>query len=245
MMQSLSACDLLTVWEQGYGRTTAEKALLFLRSTWPEVPAAELAAWSVGQRDGRLLALREQLFGPTLNSVVDCSHCGERLELSFRTADVLVDGAADPASELSISVTGYEVRFRPPNAGDLLAIDLNVGLHRGETQLLQRCLIEVKHNDEVQSADQLPDEVVTAIARRMATADPQADVHLDLACPACEHEWRVAFDVVAFLWEELNAWAIRVLRDVHDLARAYGWCEGDILKVSPWRRQLYLQMVNG
>lgn len=245
MMQSLSACDLLTVWEQGYGRTAAQKALLLLKRALPDVPPAELAAWSVGQRDGHLLAFREQLFGSRLNSVVDCSHCGERLELSFQTADVLVDDAGDPTGELSISVTGYDVRFRPPNAGDLLAIDLNVGLHRGETQLLQRCLIEVKHNDEVQSADQLPDEVVTAIARRMATADPQADVHLDLGCPACEHEWRVAFDVVAFLWDELNAWAVRVLRDVHELARAYGWREVDILKMSPWRRQLYLQMVNG
>ncbi|HSB10234.1 MAG TPA: phage baseplate protein, partial [Blastocatellia bacterium] len=32
---------------------------------------------------------------------------------------------------------------------------------------------------------------------------------------------------------------------VHTLASAYGWRESDILNLSPWRRQLYLTLVNG
>lgn len=244
-MSLLSAHDLLTVWEQGYGRTPAQKALLLLKRAWPQVPATELAAWSVGQRDGQLLALREQLFGSRLQSVVDCSRCGERLELSFQTTDVYTGDSGDPAAVLSVSAAGYDVRFRLPNAGDLLAIDPDGDQERGQQQLLQRCLIEVKRDDKAQPARQLPVDVVSAVAERMAIADPQADVHLDLACPACEHQWQVAFDVVAFLWEELNTWAIRMLHEVHELARTYGWREDDILNMSPWRRQLYLQMVNG
>ena len=78
----------------------------------------------------------------------------------------------------------------------------------------------------------------------MAQADPQADVQLALSCPACSHQWQSVFDIVSFFWSEMNAWAYRILREVHILASAYGWREADILAMSPYRRQLYLKMVS-
>ena len=47
---------------------------------------------------------------------------------------------------------------------------------------------------------------------------------------------------MSFLWTEIEAWAWRMLSDVHTLARAYGWGERDILALSPTRRQFYLEM---
>jgi hypothetical protein len=79
----------------------------------------------------------------------------------------------------------------------------------------------------------------------MADADPQADVRLALDCPACGHNFLAAFDVAAYLWSEVNAWAYRLLGEVHSLASAYGWREEDILAMSPWRRRVYLEMVGG
>ena len=79
----------------------------------------------------------------------------------------------------------------------------------------------------------------------MADADPQADVRLALDCPACGHKFLAAFDVVAYFWSEINAWAYRLLGEVHTLASAYGWREDDILALSPWRRHVYLEMVGG
>lgn len=90
---------------------------------------------------------------------------------------------------------------------------------------------------------QLPESVITALSQRMAGADPQADVHLALDCPDCGHQWRAAFDIVSFFWSEIGVWAKRVLREVHILASAYGWREDDILAMSPWRRQVYLEML--
>ena len=78
----------------------------------------------------------------------------------------------------------------------------------------------------------------------MAEADPQADIQLALSCPACGHQWLSTFDIVSFFWSEINAWAYRILREVHILASAYGWREADILAMSPYRRQLYLEMVS-
>jgi hypothetical protein len=73
------------------------------------------------------------------------------------------------------------------------------------------------------SAAELPAEVVDAIAAKMAATDPQADIEVALKCPACSHRWRTPFDVASFFWNELNVWAIRLLREVHALACAYGW----------------------
>ena len=42
---------------------------------------------------------------------------------------------------------------------------------------------------------------------------------------------------------ELATQAKRLLREVHFLARAYGWREADILAMSARRRQAYLEMV--
>jgi hypothetical protein len=77
----------------------------------------------------------------------------------------------------------------------------------------------------------------------LAAADPQADIEMALHCPGCAATWRQGFDIVSFLWAEIDAWARRTLYDVHRLAAAYGWREGDILAMSAPRRQAYLDLV--
>jgi hypothetical protein len=49
---------------------------------------------------------------------------------------------------------------------------------------------------------------------------------------------------MSFFWNEIEAWACRVLHDVHTLAGAYGWSEREVLRLSPTRRQMYLEMVS-
>jgi hypothetical protein len=79
----------------------------------------------------------------------------------------------------------------------------------------------------------------------MAECDPQAEVLLDLACPACDHRWPLLFDATAYLWAEIAVHARRLLREVHLLARAYGWREADVLALSAARRSYYLDLVSG
>ena len=77
----------------------------------------------------------------------------------------------------------------------------------------------------------------------MAECDPQAEVLIDMECPDCGHRWQMLFDIAAFLWTEIAVAAKRLLREVHTLARAYGWREADILSLSAARRQFYIEMV--
>ncbi len=78
----------------------------------------------------------------------------------------------------------------------------------------------------------------------MSEADPTANIYLALSCPTCDHQWDAPFDIVTLFWHELHAWAIRLLREVHQLALAYGWREADILSLSEPRRSFYLGLMN-
>jgi hypothetical protein len=240
-MKALSTAELLGVWEQGWDRPPAERALLLLAAACPEVSLPALQQLTVGQRDALLLTLREWLFGSRLESVVNCSQCGERLELTFSVEDVRAAPAVGDASALdqpaplSLEQDGYQVRFRLPALADLAA-------SASPEQLLARCLISARRNDKAWDPGELPPEIIQEIALKMAAADPQADMQVALNCPACGRRWLAGFDAAAFFWDEINAWAQRTLIEVHQLARAYGWAEGDILEMSPFRRQIYLNL---
>ncbi|MFE4106949.1 T4 family baseplate hub assembly chaperone [Almyronema epifaneia] len=241
-MRSLSAAELLTIWEQGSGQPNRHRALLLLAAACPQTSWQQLAQLSLGQRDAQLLSLREQIMGSEIVSVATCPHCGDRLELTLMTDDIRLSAADLP---LAVAVAGYQVQFRLPNSEDLAAIADQPDLAIATQHLFQRCLLSVKQLSQPIEAAELPAAVITAILTQMEQADPQADIRLALDCPTCQHQWQVAFDVVTFFWAELNALAQRLLQEVHLLASAYGWHEADILALSPQRRQIYLEMIYG
>jgi hypothetical protein len=234
-MRALAASELLDVWERGLAQPPAERALALLSAARPESTPAELARLSIGRRDAGLLALRERTFGTRIVSLADCPRCGDRLELEFDAAEIKAPMDDDQPGTLAVEAGGREIRFRLPDSTDLLAVAGQPDVTRTRELLLQRCLIDM-------SVEELPADAIEIVAARMADADPQGDVQLDMTCPACGHQWNAVFDIAAFFWSEIHAWAHRTLGDVHRLATAYGWREPDILALSPWRRQVYLEL---
>jgi hypothetical protein len=221
----------------------AQRALALLAPACADTPADHIARLSVGQRDERLLTLREWAFGPRLQCVANCPLCREMLEVEFNVSDIRAGAAPEPVEELSLTAAGYEVRFRLPNSTDLACLSAEEGLSANQARLLERCVISARRDGQELAAEQLPESVIFPVMERMAEFDPQADVKLELTCPSCQHRWLAAFDIVSFFWSEISAWATRLLREVHTLASAYGWSEGEILSLSPCRRQAYLEMV--
>ena len=246
----LSAATLLDVWERGGGRPPLQQALLLLEVVHSDVAPEALARLPIGRRDGILLDLRERAFGPDFESVAVCPCCGIWLELAFTAADVRQASTEmiDLDAPLSVSLDAYTVRFRLPNSQDLLALAADAGGDGAmppERRLLARCVAEAEHDGAAVTVADLPVRLVTAIAERMEAADPQANVAVALTCPACDHDWEQIFDVGAFLWAEVDAWARRTLGEIHALATAYGWTEGEVLSLSARRRRLYLERVAG
>lgn len=243
-MRALSASELLVAWERGLKQRPVERALTLLAATDSENPRDALAKLCIGRRDDRLLSLREQMFGSELNSLADCPGCGERLELTFTAADLRASSSVPTPEELSLKVGDWQVEFRLPNSDDLLQIADVKDATAGRELLLKKCVLSAVRNQKARAVDELPEKVVIAVIQRMSDSDPQGNVQLALSCPVCACEWQTSFDIVSFLWSEINAWAHRMLREVHTLARAYGWREADILALSPWRRQVYLEMAS-
>ncbi len=243
MDRVLTASQLLEVWEQGRARTPAQRARALLALAQPAVPAAELAGFGIGRRDRELLGLRERLFGPRLTGAAQCPDCGLDIELDFAVADIRAPEATPPESALTLADAGYELRFRLPTCGDLEALELGGDPAGRKTALLERCVTEARWHGEIAPVHALPASLTTALTGRMADLDPQGDIRLALTCPRCARQWQAPFDIVSYLWSELQAWALDLLRDIHELARAYGWREADILNLSAWRRQAYLEMI--
>ena len=65
-MRALSAPELLSVWERGQAQPPVQRTLTLLAAACPGILPDALAELSIGQRDARLLTLREWTFGPQL-----------------------------------------------------------------------------------------------------------------------------------------------------------------------------------
>jgi hypothetical protein len=143
-----------------------------------------------------------------------------------------------------VEVDRYRVRFRLPNTLDLASISGGTSdAAAARMLLLEKCILSARLEDEDVSPDKLPAAVTTEVVERMARADPQAGIEFDFSCPACGQNWQALFDIESFFWSEISAWAQRIFSEIHVLARAYGWTETHILGLSPWRRQVYLNLV--
>lgn len=237
---------MLSAWERGIGRAPPARALLLLAATASDDETDNLARLSIGTRDSRLLALHEAMFGRSVHCMAECPACADRLELSIDVNDIRIEAPLleGPDQRFDALIDDYAVDFRVPCVEDLLAVMGQPSTVAARLALLDRCAsITDGAGAAVECAD-LPEHIVSAIAERMATADPQSDVQLAMRCPACAHTWLARFDVASFVWTEIDAWAKRLLRDVHSLARAYGWSECDILSLSPARRRLYLELIH-
>jgi len=242
-MERLSANALLEHWEAGEGLSPVRQAQVLLDAAYPGLPADTLAGFTVGRRDALLLALRVQLFGSTVTAVASCPSCRETVETSFLVQDILVDAKDTGTPPFVIQVGPVRVTFRLPTAGDVLALE-GFALEEARQRLLEACLIEARHKDGPVPASALSEAVVAAVVAEMAVHDPQAEILLGLACPSCSHTWTALFDVVGFMWKELEAWGHRLLREVHALGRAYGWAEREILAMPAARRRRYLEMLS-
>lgn len=268
-MTKIRTADLIEIWERGVHQPPYARALLLLAAAFPDLPVETLVGWSIGRRDASLLALREGLFGDRLVAVAGCPRCGERIELNFRIADIRApyageEMAHDPVFSARQVVLAdgsvCTVRLRALTTRDLIEVarepegigEADHGVidpGQGEVQVLKRllCRLVISADQETGplAPDDLPVEVLADCAQVLAESDPQADIQLALRCPDCSHTWEAPFDIVSYLWNEIETWAGRLLREVHLLASAYGWSEGDILRLSPMRRRRYLEMVVG
>jgi hypothetical protein len=246
----LTASAVLDAWEAGRLERIGDRSPSLLPAVgWLAVD--EAGELTVGQCDRLLVDLRVALFGPELDIVTSCPSCREQVEFAL-DADQLrapaLDGLEARVPALVMHDGALRVTLRPPTNADLRAVaPLDADPEAEARALVRRCVQEVRDDRGPLPAEaealapvlKAPLDVLEQLARVDA-----AVTELSISC-ACGHEWVDEFDIRTFLWSELSEWAQRLLFDVHDLASAYGWTEHDILGLSPWRRQAYLEACAG
>jgi hypothetical protein len=234
-------------------RTTAllSRCLARLGPLSPVAPETA-ASLTAGDREALLLNLRRLSLGERLQCVVNCPepHCGERLDLDLRVSDLLLPPYLHTREryETTIAENGdaYHVRFRLPTGAYQ---EEAAALVRSDPQaaadlLLRRC-VEGVVTEDGRGVEDLPPVIVDRLPAVMAELDPQAELVLNLACPACDDVFSALFDAAAYLFQELDDRTRHIYGEVHLLALYYHWSEAEIMDMTPRKRRLYLDLLAG
>jgi len=112
------------------------------------------------------------------------------------------------------------------------------------SHLFNRCIASAVCGETVIDPQMLPVSATDAVIAEIARCDALSDMQLSSVCQSCGNKWSTLFDIVSFLWSEIEARAIRLMHEVNLLASVYGWNEREILSMSSLRRNMYVIMVS-
>ena len=217
-------------------------AVRFLDRLLIEVPgttvgpgkASELA---VCDCDRLFAALYRRYFGEQIESTLSCQSCNESFELSFALPKLVATLENQPPTE----VTGpdnmglYTLpdgrRFRLPTASDQYSV---IGLEpeQAVTALLQRCLVEGDPDQNTEALEVAMDEVGAVL-----------DLDLEAHCPECDASQTVRFNMQTYLLLALTHEQRFLNREIHHIARAYGWGHQEILNLTREQRRTFVQLI--
>lgn len=224
--------QILALWERGagLGRWARDEALLATVGAMPQ---------TLGARNAMLLALRGTLFDRAWPLRSRCPGCGADCEFEVDCVALAEElSAGSPATRsVALEWAGQPIELRAPTVLDMQAVGETRDAGHAARTLLARCM------SGGLPLDALDDEAVDALDAHLERLDPGAVVSFALQCPSCHRDWSATVDVGEAVWAELRRAAERSLIEVDALARAYGWTEGDVLRLSPMRRAAYLQLV--
>jgi hypothetical protein len=240
-MSLAGGIEWLQLWERAvpWAPHRRRRELLASAGAQGGPPPAQLP---VGRANALLLRLHVAMFGPRIDCGTTCPACAEALELEIDAGDLLGREPPPHTGPALLQDASWEVSFRLPTELDVEATRGERDPHVARSLLLQRCVSECRRATEPVDILLAPPEVTTRLGARMEELDPLAVIDFELRCGGCGHGWSSALEVDSILWARLDAWARRMLEEVHELARIYGWSERDIVSMSPWKRQIYLDL---
>lgn len=232
-----SADALLDVADRGRGRSWLDRGLVIAALTGAD--PAGLAGAPVGRLQDAVLLVHESLSGEELAATTVCPRCAAVVEFAIDVRMLRMQHPAKTSGRLDIGACS--AYWRVPTAGDLR---LATATDEAAAALRSQCITATVDGREVASSA-LPEEVVAEIERVMADADPLAEVLVAVTCPECGAGFDADLDPVGFVWAEIEARAMRLLREVNELACVYGWTENVVLALPAARRAAYLAIVRG
>lgn len=222
-------CDFLALWEAGATDHPLDRALGLI-ATFELTPRADMAAHTIDRRDRALFRISECLFGDKIRLFAACPDCADEAELSFSTHDALAVPA--PAERFVLNYGAVQIACRQPTSRDLA-----MALAAPDPQrALLNSVIEAPNPDP---------ELVLVAEQVLSDQGGLTDLNLQHHCDGCGSDSATPFDILDYLWRRITAEAQRLMRDVHVIARAYGWSSEAILALTPRRRAAHIALIEG
>lgn len=195
--------------------------------------------WSltIGSRTLGLIQIAE-LEGFTAPSrVTRCagSSCGAVVEFEL-PLEAIMELAGGDAERQGVAIDGGRRTFeaRLPTGADLCR------LHESATTCSRGALLRRLVPDGVEVSGELS---WVGVEEALAAADPLIDFHVRTTCPECGLGQEIPVDLQELALELLSGRQADLFHAVYRLARAYHWCERDILALPDSRRRRYLELL--
>lgn len=204
----------------------------------------------IGDREALLLHLRRLTLGEKISCLLKCPACAEKLDLDLEVSELLLPpyGPATDAHEMSVPTDdgSYRVRFRLPNGADQeqAAAVVAAAPESAAELVLGRCVQDIVDERTGEPAQPIPAAVADAVIKKMAELDPQAEILLDLVCPACGGSFGTSFDIGDYFYREFCGRERDLHREIHLLAFHYHWSEREILRLTRRKRLIYLDLLS-
>ncbi len=231
---------VLDAWERGAGLGVHEQAAMALAVIEPDSGFGDVGRLPLCERDAALLDLRAALFGSHVDGVVRCPECAVEFDLPLDLASL--EAPPEAAAPLRVVAEGYAAFVRPPETGDLLAVDERLPQSALAEALFRRCVERPTRGEEPIAAEALPPSFRAAAAEQLSARGLESP-SVDLTCGECGHGWRAPVDIARTFIADVEGWVKRLLDDVHRIASAYHWSERDILDMPMRRRLFYLEAI--
>ena len=181
----------------------------------------DIEALTIAEHDRLLAAVFEALYGDRVEARTHCAACSEPLEISLSLSAL---AAAPPDVEIELAWPDENGTFlmpdgrriRPPTVGDV-----ERATHSGDAAALRRaCVVEGDADLNPELLDAALEAAAPALTRDVAAT-----------CPHCAVAQSVRFDLANFLVASLARERPFLLREMHLLARGYGWSLAEILSL--------------
>ncbi|HEX2746097.1 MAG TPA: hypothetical protein VHN16_17090 [Streptosporangiaceae bacterium] len=238
-MRALAGELLLAAWEQGAPEDELRRAVTMLSIALPASDREQLGALPITERNLLLLRLHELSFGPLLGALGSCPKCGLRLEFAMPVAEMAAGlDSQSRADSIGWSEEGRHYQLRCVTTDDLLACLDVPDMSAAQECLLSRCLeVSPDRDPELPTAS-------AAVRQKFEQLHAAAELSCVIECPGCSSREFLDLDMARFLWTEVRNAARRLLGEIHELASAYGWSERAIARMTPGRRDAYLEMLS-
>lgn len=201
---------------------------------------AEVAGWTLDRRLRALAAIALTTFGNTLAWQARCPACREPMELELGLDTLLSDPGKAEAFDYAPR-PGTTLTLRLPTGRDQQAWRA-LALPPGDLFLaMAGSLVEGLDGRAPESGWRLPAEWLDGVEAAFTARDPLNMLEAGAQCPSCGAGSAIQLDLEAVILDMLAREQRRVMEDVHRLARAYHWSEGEVLAIPPRRRAFYLQ----